>query len=211
MLKRLEQLCEAKIPRKFSCAHIIMALLRLQNEPYLGRYILQEMLDLTEASVRSLLKLLKRHELIQVNPRRKGHSLSSSGDIFVQGITDTIISLRGLHLPMLVPDGKISAGFIVKAASFLVTSGIEQRDDAIRRGALGAITLIVDGSKIRFPSAESDMTNSAKSDLEELQEVVNDYTEHGDVIVLGWGNTHVEAEVGALGAAIKLVFSLLRK
>ncbi len=69
----------------------------------------------------------------------------------------------------------------------------------------------MDDSQIRFPSAESDMTNSAKSDLEELQEVVNDYTEHGDVIVLGWGNTHVEAEVGALGAAIKLVFSLLRK
>ena len=211
MLKRLEQLCEAKIPRKFSCAHIIMALLRLQNEPNLGRYILQEMLDLTEASVRSLLKLLKRHELIQVNPRRKGHSLSSSGDIFVQGITDKIISLSSVQLPTLVPEGKISAGFVVKAASYLVTSGIEQRDDAIRRGALGAITLIVDGSKIRFPRAESDMTNSAKNDLEELQKDTMDYTEHGDVIVIGWGNTRVEAEVGALGAAIKLVFSLLRK
>ena len=133
MLEYLEQLCETRIPRKFTCAHAVMALRRLQNEPYLGRYILQDMLGLSEASVRSLLNLLKRHELIQVNPRRKGHRLSRRGEDFVQWMSNWIISLSEVQFHELIPEGTISIGLIVKNAGHLVTSGVDQRDDAIRR------------------------------------------------------------------------------
>lgn len=212
MLELLEQLCGSKplVPRKFNGSHAIMALFCLQEEPYLGRYLLQERLGLSEASVRSLLKLLKRHGLVQVLSQRKGHRLASKGEEFVQWLTKKIVPLRDIQLCDLIPKGHISAGFIVKGASKLVTSGIEQRDDVIRTGALGAITLIVDSTGIRFPSEEPDMVDYATKDLEEIQKVASEFIKQGDVIVIGWGRNSFEAENGAITAAIKLLNAILK-
>jgi hypothetical protein len=188
-----------------------MALMRLQNEPYLGRYILQDLLGLSEASVRSVLNLLKRHELIQVNPRRKGHRLSKMGEDFVQWISNWIIPLSEVQFHDLIPEGTVSIGFIVRNAGHLITSGVDQRDDAIRRGALGAITLIVDKNTIRFPRDERDMIEYAAKDLEKIKTAINTHLTDGDVIMIGWGKERPVTEGGVLNAAIKLIFAVLTK
>ncbi len=213
MRKLLEQLCESKslVPRKFTGAHAIMALFRLREEPALGRYLLQDRLGLSEASVRSLLKLLKHRELVQVLSQRKGHRLSSKGEKFIQWLTERIVPLRNVQLKELIPEGYISTGFIVRNASYLVTSGIEQRDDVIRTGALGAIILIVDRTEIRFPSDEQDMVDYAARNLDEIRNAVSEDSKHGDVIVISWGRSRFEAEEGAITAAIKLLGALLNK
>ncbi|MFQ6126644.1 MAG: DUF4443 domain-containing protein [Candidatus Heimdallarchaeota archaeon] len=213
MLELLEQLCGPRplVPRKFTGSHAIMALFYLKEEPYLGRYILQERLGLSEASVRSILKLLRRYGLIQVLSQRKGHRLSSKGEEFVQWLMDRIVPLRGIQLRNLIPKEYISAGFVVKGARQLVTSGIEQRDDVIRTGALGAIILIVDSIGIRFPSEEPNMIDYATGDLDELQKTVSEHTKQGDVIVIGWGRNSFEAENGAITAAIKLLNTIAKK
>ena len=212
MQKLLEQLCESRpiVPRKFTHAHAIMTLLRLREEPSLGRYILQERLGLSEASVRSLLKLLKKHGLIQVLSQRKGHRLSVKGEEFIQWLTERIVPVREMQLGDLIPEGSFSAGYIVRDASSLVTSGIEQRDDAIRMGALGAITLIVDRTDIRFPSDEPAMADYAVKKLEEIRKAVSEHIKHRDVIMIGWGQRRVDAEIGAITAAIKLLYTLVK-
>jgi hypothetical protein len=211
MLDYLEQLCESRIPRKFTCAHAVMALRRLQIEPYLGRYILQDMLGLSEASVRSVLNLLKRHELIQVNPRRKGHRLSRRGEEFVQWLSNWIIPVNEVQFHDLVPEGTVSIGVLVRNAGHLITSGVDQRDDAIRRGALGAVTLIVDNNTVRFPCDARDMSEYAANDLEKIKSAISTQLLDGDVIMIGWGNERPATEGGVLNAAIKLLFATLGK
>jgi len=188
-----------------------MALLRLQSEPYLGRYILQELLGLSEASVRSVLNLLKRQELIQVNPRRKGHRLSRRGEEFVQWMSNWIIPLREVQFHDLVPEGTVSMGFIVRNTGHLITSGVDQRDDAIRRGALGAVTLIVDKNTICFPRDDRDMIDYAAKDLEKIKMAINTYLNDGDIIMIGWGKERPATEGGVLNAAIKLLFAAMKK
>jgi hypothetical protein len=82
-----------------------------------------------------------------------------------------------------------------------VKTGVEQRDAAIKVGALGATTLIFNRGKLRMPLADEDVSPKDSKVhsllISELQPSDN------DIVIIGSANDESTAEIGALAAVLE--------
>ena len=141
-VKALTQIASRYAPSRmlsFELVHIFKVFQLLSRNEHISRALLCEELSLGEGSVRTLIKHLKMQSLIRstnhgttLNRKRKNNICSAC----------KIYTCR-VNMPQCsIALGKFNYVVLLKQASFAINSGIEQRDAAIKVGALGATTLI---------------------------------------------------------------------
>ena len=82
----------------------------------------------------------------------------------------------------------------------MVRFGLEQRDAALLAGAKGATTIVFRKGTMTIPGMDRPPTPSLVSCLKEQFSLAE-----GDAVVIGTGDTAIEAETGAYSAALTLV------
>jgi hypothetical protein len=109
------------------------------------------------------------------------------------GIVTGPVEIEGLTL------GKHNCAVLVKGLADTVKLGCEQRDEAVRAGAIGATTLVVRNGKIVFPGDDDYPDQEMLSPLRRLFEV-----EDGDLVIIGSAFSYEAAEKGAVSAALSM-------
>jgi hypothetical protein len=200
--KIVEKVLKPKAPGPsltFKDFHILEAIELMGKEGYVGRVKLSKELGLGEGVTRTLLKHLKDHNLITIDPK-KGCKLTKKGEKVYKTISSRIVG------PLEIPKNPITIGdfnvsVMVKNAVKAITYGLEQRDAAVKVGALGATTLIYTKNLLTMPGVEE---NCFKNNPEILSLIVSRFTpREGDVIIIGSASNPEKAKLGAKAAAFE--------
>ena len=186
----------------FNEAHAIKTLELINNYKNIGRIKLSKELGLGEGTTRTLLNHLKKENLTQSS--RMGVSLSEYGKKLFSDLHAKLS--EGVEIPPSpLTVGSFNVAVLVRDSANAIGSGMEQRDTAIKSGALGATTLIFVDNKLSLPIKEEDVSKSMPQLHDELINKLN--PNENSVIIVGSGDSKEIAEIGAKMAAIKLLKS----
>jgi hypothetical protein len=185
----------------FAGPHILLAFLNIANSSYVGRSPLARRSGLGEGAARTVLKRLKKAGYVDVI--RSGCFLTRAGTRLAGSIGSSLSSLVTIPMSTLTM-GDHQAALALRGVARNVRSGIEQRDSAIRIGASGATTFIIESGKFTMPggssNCEKDFPSPTWSLLKKDLSPKND-----DVVILCGGADEASAKLGALAAAMTLL------
>lgn len=187
----------------FDIAHVFKAFQLMENNGYISRDILCQELNLGEGSIKTLIKHLKMQGLIETS--KIGTKMSVKGNRIFSRILSSIPS--ECVLPKCsVALGRYNHALLLKQMSSGVKSGIEQRDAAIKMGALGATTLSYMNEKFIISGTRYD---ALKREPHIGQLLVHKLKpDYGDVVIIGSDDTNQRiAELAAKNAALLTVLS----
>jgi len=184
----------------FSKLHVYKAI-ALLGERSLGRNALSQELGIGPGAIRTLIAKLKVAGIIKV--QSNGCRLTKKG----QTVREKMV--RRIPVSKTVKAGRISFSkfdhaVIVKNASTIIRSPIEQRDAAIVQGAKGATTIIFKNGKFALPGDTGDCEKNFPDEVwKTLRRELK--PQNGDVIIVASGESVQKAEYGALAAAWTLI------
>ena len=186
----------------FTEVHIVKAIETLGLGAPVGRIRLSKILGLGEGETRTLVKHLGNEDVIKVS--RAGIVLSEFGKELLSDLRS------GLSEEMEVPESSLTVGpyniaVLVKDTADSVKYGLEQRDAAIKAGALGATTLIFRDNRLTMPGVSEDVFRNIMSIHDML--IAKLKPEENDVITIGSANDKRTAEFAAKTVALKLLKS----
>lgn len=178
---------------RFSLFHVWKIYSIIAQEGPVGRKELAEAVGLGEGTVRTIMNRMKDDGAITCS--RTGAILTDQGQRRIDnlGLQSKSIEIEGLTL------GRCNHVVVARRMASQVTDGCQQRDDAVKAGAVGATTLIKKKGKIvmltdaNYPSVEN-------VNIIERSFKVND----DDVIIIGTADSSELAERGAISAALRL-------
>jgi hypothetical protein len=166
-----------------------------------GRRALSETLQLNDGVVRGLLERLAESKMALVTV--KGAELSKMGKGSLRKL------LRQLSIKKII---SIDQSDLVSANSVMGVhatklyrpgmTGIVQRDEAIRAGAEGSITVVVLGKKLVIPPDNKRIAELAPKENARLRSELE--TSDKDLIIIGFGKDPGRALAGALAAVLSL-------
>jgi hypothetical protein len=175
----------------------ILRALEITSEGDIGRAALGVRLGVGEGVVRTIIKRLISDGLIEVTTR--GISTSKKGQRLLKEAHAIIVA--GSEVPSTEDTvGKYNYALLIKGAFSKVRFGLEQRDAALLAGAKGATTIIFSNGAMIIPGMDRPPTTHLASSLRDQLSL-----SEGDTIVVGTGDTAIEAEIGAYSAALTLV------
>jgi hypothetical protein len=185
----------------FELVHIFKVFQLLDKNEHVSRTLLCQELALGEGSVRTLLKHLKMQNLVKstnggTRLTEKGKALSSE---LLQSIpSEAIMPKYSIAL------GRFNYVVLLRNYEFAIKSGIEQRDAAIKIGALGATTLIYKDNKITMPGAYNNNNNFLQEEPHVTSSLIDKLKpQENDVIIIGSDNESLRtAEFAAKNAAL---------
>ncbi|MFQ5999867.1 MAG: DUF4443 domain-containing protein, partial [Candidatus Bathyarchaeia archaeon] len=206
LLKVIERVTSKVAPGRepsFTEAHVIKAL-EIIGGGAVGRIRLSKELGLGEGVTRTLVKHLKNEGIIEV--LRSGIVLSEYGGKLFSDLRSRISEeIEVPPSPLTV--GPFNVAVLVRDAASVIKRGLEQRDTAIKAGALGATTLIFSRNRLTMPSVEREDVFKGISSIREMLISKLDPKEN-DVIIVGSGENKRLAEIGAKMVAFELLTSL---
>jgi hypothetical protein len=187
----------------FDIAHVFKAFQLIEKNGHISRDLLCQELNLGEGSIKTLIKHLKMQDLIETS--RIGTKMSVKGNRIFSHILSSVP--RECALPKCsVALGRYNYAVLLKQLSIAVKSGIEQRDAAIKMGAIGATTLFYTNEKFVIPGTKYD---ALKREPNIRQLLVHKLSpELRDVVIIG--SDHIDqriAELAAKNAALLTVMS----
>ena len=185
----------------FTSAHLVLTFLAIGDRGTVGRYALARHAGLGDGAVRTVLKKLRESGYLKVSA--SGCSLTNSGQALYRRVRARLIGAVSLeHSPFTL--GNKQAAMLVRRGGASVHSGIEQRDSAMRIGAMGATTYVVKGSKFSIPGGSSDCEREFPSPAwRRLRAELS--PEEGDALVLCGSDNPTISKLGAVAAALTLV------
>jgi hypothetical protein len=205
-LQLIERIASKTAPGRspsFTTANVVRALAMI-DRCEIGRIALSKALGLGEGVTRTLLKHLSREGAIRVS--RRGIALSPVGKQLANALRLKISS--GVEVqPSPVTVARYNVAVQVTGVAQLVDKGIEQRDSAIKAGALGATTLVFSHNRLVMPTSKQDVFRDIPRVHEALLSKLN--PRENDVVIIGSGETRMSAEIGAIAAALDLLKSAL--
>jgi hypothetical protein len=182
----------------FTEIHVLKALELMGDEGAVGRIRLAQELHLGEGVARTLLRHLGGLEL--VSNTRSGSTLTKLGQKVYRSIKTQVGG------PVDVPKNPITVerynvALVVRGASKGVRYGLEQRDVAVKAGAMGATTFVLKGGTLTMPGVDE----KCFKDLPEIQRSLFSGLQlrEGDVVVIGSANDRVTADLSAMAAALE--------
>jgi len=180
---------------------VIKALEIIGGAEAVGRIGLSKELGLGEGATRTLVKHLKNEGMIKVS--KYGIVFSEYGKKLFSDLRSRIS--EGVEVPPSpLTVGSFNMAVLVRGVARVVRRGVEQRDTAIKAGALGATTLIFSRNKLTMPSiGEEDVFKGIPSIREILLSKLR--PKENDVILIGSGENKRIAEIGAKMAAFELL------
>jgi hypothetical protein len=205
-IKALEKVASRYAPSRalsFDVVHVFAALQLIENSGRTSRNALCSGLVLGEGTVKTLVKHLKMHGLVQTS--NGGTKMTVKGKGICEGLLSAMPS--EMSLPRCsVALGKFNYAVLVREFGFAVRSGIEQRDAAIKMGATGATTLLFREGKFVMPDSSHD---SLKKEPQVRRMIIEKLKpEEGDVVIIGSADSDEKAaELAAKSAALLTIFS----
>jgi predicted transcriptional regulator len=189
----------------FMGVHVVKALKTIDAEGPIGRVKLSKTLGLGGGAIRTLVKHLETEGLITIS--KVGIVLSDSGKKLFFDLKSRISKETEVPESSLTV-GPYNAAILVKDAANFVKHGLEQRDAAIKVGALGATTLIFSRDKLNMPGTEEDAFKDNPPIRVELVSKLQ--PRENDVIIIGSANDKLTAEYGAIAAALETLKSRVK-
>lgn len=154
-------------------------------------------LDLGEGSVKTLVKHLKAHGLVENS--NAGMWLTNKGKMIyskLQNLMPKEISIPKCSISL----GKFNHAILLKNVSYNIKSGIEQRDAAIKAGAVGATTLIFKHKRLEIPGTGEDFI---KNDPEAYSLIMKKLEpEENDVVIIASSHNRKISEMAAKSTAL---------
>ena len=197
--KVASRIAPGRIPT-FQDVHVIKALEAIGTKKTVGRKRLSKLLGLSEGATRTLVKHLKIEGLIVT--LKSGISLSKFGEKVFSDLKSKISHQVEIpKSPLTV--GPFNVAVLVKNVAHAVKYGVEQRDAAIKVGALGATTLVFSDERLKMPGVQEDIFKGIQPIYNML--ITNLKPEENDVIIIGSANEKLLAEFGAKAAALELL------
>jgi hypothetical protein len=178
---------------KFTLYHVWKTYSVINSRGPIGRKTLAQILGIGEGSTRTILDKMIREG--SVENTKLGAVLTERGvkNFRGSGISVTPVKIAGLTI------SNQDCAVLIKGMADRIGSGYEQRDEAVRMGAMGATTLVVNGGKLLFPGDYRDPDQSV------LAPIRSAFTlEDNDVVIIGTANAYEVAEKGAVTAALAL-------
>ena len=183
----------------FSEIHVLRAILAIGAEGAVGRGRLGSLVGLGQGEVRTLIKRMKEKDLILIEP--DGCKLSRKGGREFQKLKEKVPWSSGVRAKSLGIGDKCSA-ILVRGAEKDVRKGIEQRDAAIRVGAVGALTALFTGGRFTLPGEGADCEKDGPRDLWSAARSAG--PREGDVLIVVGADSEMASELGTLAAALTL-------
>ena len=184
----------------FQRAHLFLAFLTIGEKGAMGRQALASSTGLGEGAIRTVIKRPREEGYADVSA--SGCHLTTAGRRVYNSTTRRLspfAALEGSDLTM----GASQVAVAVRNGG-PVRTGIEQRDSAIRVGALGATTYVIRAGKFTIPGGSSDCEHDFPSDAWGLLRTQLKPTE-GDSVILCGSDDEPTARLGAISAAITLL------
>jgi hypothetical protein len=187
----------------FDLVHVFKALQLIEGNGHVSRASLCSDLALGEGVVKTLIKHLKMEGLITTSNRGtqmtpKGRAISS--ELLSCIPEETTIPNCSIAL------GKFNHAVLLRDLGYSVRSGIEQRDAAIKVGAIGATTLIFKDDKFVMPGTNHNPLKKEPEIYSMLLEKLK--PQAGDVVIIGSADTGKRiAELAAKNAALMTVMA----
>lgn len=182
---------------KFRDYHIWKTLYCLNESSPIGRKKLASMLNIGEGSTRTILNLLQDNGLIVIN--KNGVMMTPEGRTCWNS---AYMEMQTIDMGELTI-GKADCVIRIPGMASKVKYGCEERDNAIKAGAIGATTLICSEGTIIFPGSEYRVDPKIESKIKERFIIKND-----DVIIIGTADEYKSAEVGAVTSGLELIGGL---
>lgn len=181
----------------FDLVHVFKTMQLLENQERISRSLLVRELDLGEGSVKTLVKHMKMSGLVE----------NSNAGMWFSNKGKAVYAKLRLSIPqeMDIPKcsvalGKFNYAILVKNIAYAIKSGVEQRDTAIKSGAVGATTLIFRHDRLLMPDTREDLW---KNDQKIHSLIVKRLQpEDNDVIIIGSSENKKTAEMAAKSAAL---------
>lgn len=182
---------------KFKDYHVWKSLCHLNESSPIGRKRLATKLEIGEGSTRSILNMLQENGLVTIN--KTGVVMTSEGKECWRSAYMEVryIDLDGLTI------GEADCIVRVPGMASKVTYGCEERDCAIKAGAVGATTLVCSKGEILFPGSEHAVDPDVEAGIRDLFAVEDD-----DVLIIGTAPDRRAAEIGAVTAGLELIGGL---
>lgn len=179
---------------------LLMRIVSLE-EP-IGRYLLVERVGLGEGVVRSILSMLAKHGVLRPL-RGRGCMLTPEGRRQLQALLNKygVVGVEVVSPPQL-DMGRFEVAAHVKGAASRVRLGVEQRDEAIKVGAQGALTLVFKEGRLVIPGVEESLEDVNPSLAKTLSSLFK--LEEGDVVIICSSDERWKAEEAALATALSL-------
>ncbi len=192
---------EYKGPRAvFSEAHVLKAMLSIGAVGAVGRGKLGSLVGLGQGEVRTLIKRLKENDLIVIGA--KGCELSRKGE------REFLKLKQKLPWSSQVRAGSLGIGdecaaVLVRGAGRDLRRGIEQRDAAVRVGAVGALTALFTRGRFRLPGEVADCESDGPRELWAEARAAGPI--EGDVLIVVGADSQAAADLGTLAATLTLL------
>jgi predicted transcriptional regulator len=205
-VRALEKIASRHAPSRlltFDSVHVFKVLQLIENKGHVSRNLLCRELSLGEGSVKTLVKHLKTQGVIETT--KAGTRITSKGKKLSTQFFSAIPAEMSLS-KCSVALGKFNYVVLLKQYGFALKSGIEQRDAAIRMGAIGASSLLFSHNSFLMPGTDYDPLikepNTARLLLEKLK------PENGDAIIIGSDmENERRAELAAKNAALATIIA----
>jgi len=201
--KLLEDICGIRAPGPlptFTVLHVVKALEVIARDGSVGRFRLSQELGVGEGVVRTLLKRMKDAGIVR--SARSGCILTQNGVKLWEELRSKLarkVELGRSEISL----GEYNVAILVKGSGSKVSAGLEQRDAAVKAGALGAVTIVMREGKLQIPMISDDASKDFPRVYQQVVKALQ--PQEGDVIVVGSANEKLAAEYGALAAAWTLL------
>ncbi len=161
-----------------------------------GRKQLADRIGVGEGSMRTIVDHLREEGLIDV--KQTGIKINKKGQEFIGRLP---LQVYVLDVPEITL-GLRSVAVQVKGAAPKISSGMKQRDQAIKAGADGATTIIVRGDRLTVP-VDYDLDKERPEVAAAIRRLFD--LSDDDVIIIGTSTELQRAEEGAMAAAFDLI------
>ncbi len=178
---------------------LLNALLLIDWEAPLGRRALARGLEISDGITRGLLERLGEQGIVQID--KTGVRLSPQGKTRLQKLLTqmSIRKIQRLNENDLMP-GKLATAIHLAGRYKPGMTGIPERDEAIKSGAYGSITIAVRRGRLVIPPDNRDTADLSPGEDKRLRNLF-DLSEN-DLVVIGFASTRVRSLVGALAAVL---------
>lgn len=203
VVKLLDKVSQRYYPSRmltFEPAHIFKVLQVLDHDTKASRATLIDELGLGEGSIKTLVKHMKMNNLIETS--KAGMRLTSKGKALFSKISNAIPSETELQ-ECSITLSKFNHAILVKGLAKEVGSGIEQRDAAIKIGALGATTLVFRENNLFTSDKSYDRPIKDQKLTTTISEKLQ--PENGDVVIIASANNKRIADLAAKRAALETI------
>ncbi|HJW20468.1 MAG TPA: DUF4443 domain-containing protein [Candidatus Nitrosotalea sp.] len=181
----------------FDLVHVFKTMQMMSDKNKISRSVMMQELGLGEGSIKTLVKHLKMHGLVENS--NAGMWLTNKGDSLYAKL-HVIIPRETDITKCSVALGKFNHAVLLKNMAYNIKSGIEQRDAAIKAGAVGATTLICKNERLVLPGTGEDLMRNDQKIHSLIMEKLS--PEQNDVVIIGSSQNKKIAEIAAKSAAL---------